>query len=141
MDVTEMNFMEKMETDILNDNDTITPYDHLLKANLKSLRLDHCNIEEKRSIRKLCLEYCDIFYCEQIPLTFSNQITHKINLTDESPIFTKTYRYPEIHRSEVKSQINKMLEQGIIQDSISPWSSPIWIVPKKLDASGKKNGA
>lgn len=31
-----------------------------------------------------------------------------------------------------------MLADGIIQHSISPWTSPIWIVPKKSDASGKK---
>ena len=33
--------------------------------------------------------------------------------------------------------MNKMLDDGIIQPSISPWSSPVWIVPKKLDASNK----
>ena len=31
-----------------------------------------------------------------------------------------------------------MLDQGIIQHSTSPFTSPIWIVPKKLDASGKQ---
>lgn len=25
-----------------------------------------------------------------------------------------------------------------IEPSLSPWSSPIWVVPKKLDASGER---
>jgi hypothetical protein len=31
-----------------------------------------------------------------------------------------------------------MLNDGIIRHSVSPWSSPIWIVSKKPDASGEK---
>lgn len=46
-------------------------------------------------------------------------------------------RYPYVHRQEVRDQIEKMLEQNIIRPSDSAWSSPIWIVPKKADASGK----
>lgn len=136
LNINELNFIEKMEVD--------DPYelnkcqDNVLKANLKNLRLEHCNLEERKAIRDLCIEFRDIFYCDKIPLTFTNQIQHKIKVSDDSPIFTKTYRYPEIHKTEVKSQIEKMYDQGIIQDSVSPWSSPIWVVPKKLDASGKR---
>lgn len=129
-----VNFIEKMEI----DNEISANQDNLLKENLKNLRLDHCNKEENNSIRKLCFEYRDIFYCENIPLSFTNKITHKIRLKDDTPIFTKSYRFPEVHRTEVKDQIAKMLDQDIIQLSTSPWSSPIWIVPKKLDASGHK---
>lgn len=109
-----------------------------IKQNLKNLRFSHCNKEEYNAIRNLCFQYRDIFYCEGTPLTFKNQIKRHINLTDETPLFTKTYRYPAVHKQEVNSQINKMLESGIIHNSNSPWSSPIWIVPKKLDASGIK---
>lgn len=31
-----------------------------------------------------------------------------------------------------------MLSQGIIEPTTSPWNSSLWVVPKKLDASGKK---
>lgn len=136
VDETENNFIEKMETDM--DIEINQPIDIKLKQNLKNLRLDHCNQEEYQAIRNLCHEYRDIFYCEGIPLTFTNQIKHKINLTNETPIFTKTYRYPEIHKKEVSTQMDQMLKNGIIQPSNSPWSSPIWIVPKKLDASGTR---
>lgn len=136
LNINELNFIGKMEVD--SDESFSQNQDNILKSNLRNLRLDHCNLEEKQAIRDLCLEYRDIFYCDKIPLTFTSEIQHKINLTDETPIFTKTYRYPEIHKQEVKDQVEKMLQQGIIQNSISPWSSPIWIVPKKADASGKK---
>ena len=108
-----MNFVQKIETDqILSKNQH-----DILKSNLKNIRLDHCNLEEKDALRKLCFEYRDIFYSKEIPLTFTNEVRHKINLSNESPILTKTYRYPEIHKSEVKTQIQQMLDQGIIQNS------------------------
>lgn len=31
-----------------------------------------------------------------------------------------------------------MLDSDIIQHSTSPWNNPIWIVRKKMDASGRK---
>lgn len=65
-------------------------------------------------------------------------MNHQIHTKNDIPVYTKNYRYPYIHKQEVQEQISKMLEQGIIRPSYSPWNSPIWIVPKKLDASGKQ---
>lgn len=112
--------------------------DNKLKANLKNLRLEHLNPEEKKAIHQLCLQYRDIFHCEDFPLTFTNEIKHGIRLKDEAPVYTKSYRYPQVLKQEVQQQVSKLLEQGIIRHSISPWNSPVWIVPKKEDASKKK---
>src|SRR3978361_1040115 len=48
------------------------------------------------------------------------------------------YRFPESLKPEVNRQINKMLNEKIIRPSVSPYNSPLWIVPKKTDASGEK---
>lgn len=84
--------------------------DHMFKA--KNININQCNKEEKEVIRNL--KFRDIFYHEDIALSFTHEITHKINLTYETPIYTKSYRFLEIHEADVKSQINKMLQQSII---------------------------
>lgn len=109
----------------------------ILKENLKNINIDHLNIEESTKLQELCYDYRDIFYHPDIPLSFTNVTQHKIRTKNEIPIFTKTYRYPHVHRTEVQNQINKMLYDDIIEPSESPYNFPIWVVPKKADLSGK----
>lgn len=120
------------------NNLNVKPFNKKPNLDLSKLRLNHLNEEERTVIIDICTEYADIFYNESDPLTFTNQIKHFIRTSDEIPVYSKTYRYPQIHKEEVHKQINKMLDQNLIQPSHSPWSSPIWVVPKKLDATGKQ---
>ncbi|XP_055384195.1 metacaspase-2-like [Condylostylus longicornis] len=57
---------------------------------------------------------------------------------DSIPIKTKINRYPYIHKAEIQKQIEEMLGNKIIQPSPSPHNSPVWVVSKKLDASGNR---
>lgn len=132
-----------MSFDAIPQNDFLIPNfnnieHHKTKFDFSKVRLSHCNIEEKNTISKLLKSYSDIFHFGDNPLTFTNAIKHNIKLKNDTPIYTKTYRYPYIHKEEVQRQISEMLEQGIIRHSQSAFSAPIWIVPKKLDASGKR---
>jgi len=52
-------------------------------------------------------------------------------------IHLRSYRLPKTHKEEVMRQTGKMLDDGIIQHSSSPWNFPLLVVPKKLDSSGK----
>ncbi len=38
----------------------------------------------------------------------------------------------------INKEVQKLLNQGIITHSESPYCSPVWIVPKKTDASGER---
>ncbi|XP_058816748.1 uncharacterized protein LOC131680031 [Topomyia yanbarensis] len=61
-----------------------------------------------------------------------------MNTTDDIPVHQKVYPYPAAYADEVKKQISKLLEDGIIRPSRSAWTAPVWVVPKKPDASGEK---
>lgn len=104
----------------------------------QQLRMEHLNSEERSELSRVLGKFQDVFHKENETLTFTSAIHHEINTRDELPIYTKSYRYPFCHKEEVQRQIMQMLEQGIIRHSNSPWSSPVWVVPKKLDASGHK---
>uniref|UniRef100_A0A0A9YJ44 RNA-directed DNA polymerase n=1 Tax=Lygus hesperus TaxID=30085 RepID=A0A0A9YJ44_LYGHE len=127
--------------DELTDNiDSLNNYydeDAKFDFDISKLRMNHMNEEEKALITNLILKYSDVFHNENQPLSFTNKVKHTIRTTDEIPVYARNYRFPEIYREEVDRQIEEMLEQGIVKHSDSPWNAPIWIVPKKADASGK----
>ena len=102
------------------------------------LRIEHLNSEERESLLKIISRNSNVFYLEGTDLSFTNLIKHRIETRDELPVHAKSYRYPYCHKQEVQRQISEMLSQGIIRPSTSPWCSPIWIVPKKADASGRQ---
>ena len=87
---------------------------------------------------QLIKENEDRFHLAGEILEGTDSIQQRIHTTDDIPINTRQYRYPPVHKDEINQQINELLETGVIESSSSPYSSPIWIVPKKPDSTGKK---
>lgn len=102
------------------------------------LRTSHMNEEEKLKIISLVQQFPEIIKRENDPLSSTNLLKHTINTKDDLPVYTKNYRYPQIYREDIEFEIDKLLKNKIIQHSNSPYNSPIWVVPKKPDASGKR---
>lgn len=65
----------------------------LVKSHSK-LKLNYMNDEERGIICSLCYEYRIIFYGENIPLSFTNEVKHCIRTTNEEPVLIRTYRLP-----------------------------------------------
>jgi len=120
----------------LSKNPEIAEIHHNKKQS--KFRLEHLNEEEKFELQKILNRFNELFHADSKKLTFTSSIKHKINTKHEEPIFSKLYRYPQVHKIEVNKQIKEMLEQGIIRNSESPYCAPLWVVPKKLDSSGKQ---
>lgn len=105
---------------------------------IKSLHFEGLNTEERNSIVRIISKYPYQFYLPGDKLIGTNVIKHKIITTDEVPINTRQYRYPQVHKEEIQRQIKEMLEGGIIESSNSPYNSPVWIVSKKPSSTGEK---
>lgn len=139
IDDVDLNCNERMEVTPLINFDTIQPPNFKNKINISELiRTDHLNTEEKQAVLKLCKQYYDIFYNENSDLTFTNAVKHEVRTKDDSPIYVRSFRHPHFMKEEINNQIQNLLKNNIIRPSISPYSAPVWIVPKKADASGKK---
>ncbi|KAL4103252.1 hypothetical protein QTP88_018629 [Uroleucon formosanum] len=119
-------------------NENLINYPERIKQLKKELRTEHLNSEERDSIERVCIDFMDIFHLEGDKLTHTTSIEHEIKTPEgEPPIYQRQYRLPHRQRDEITRQIKQMKSDGIIEPSNSPWNSPILLVPKKMDVSGK----
>jgi transposase InsO family protein len=106
---------------------------------LEALTLDHLNPEEKRVMTETCKDYQDIFYLPGDRLSCAATVKHSINVVPgTSPVHTRPYRLPEAQKAEIENQVDKLLKEGIISESSSPWNSPLLIVPKRTEDNEEK---
>ncbi len=81
-------------------------------------------------LRKLLEEYSDVFSLDDSELGCTNLVQHVIDTGDHPPIKQQPYRTPVLYREKI-AKFADMEEQGVIHPSVSPWASPIVLVPKK----------
>ena len=84
--------------------------------------------EQRKEVETLMKQYPDVL--SSLPGR-TDQIQHDIKLLTSEPIRTKGYSIPYKTRSVMETEIQDMLDLGVIEPSISPYSSPIVLVPKK----------
>ena len=92
--------------------------------NSPSLELPDCPVPALRSVG---VEYQDLF-CTIPEVT--KEAYHFIPTTG-NPVRVPPRRIPAHYREEVDRQIHMMLEQGVVEESSSPWRAPAVFVPKK----------
>lgn len=102
------------------------------------IQLDHLNKEEHKEVMKILKRYENLLFKEGDQLTNVTEVQHEVRTITDQQVNSKLYRYPPQHEEEVRRQVKEMEEQGIIRKSRSKYSSPLIVIPKKMDNSGKK---
>ena len=89
--------------------------------------------QEKGNFDKLCLEFQDVFSKSSEDIGNTPLITMDINTGENPPICQKPYNLALKHVEWVQKELEILEKAGIIVRSMSPWASPIVIVPKKTE--------
>ena len=87
--------------------------------------------ETKERFVKLKEKYPEFFSLNSQDIGRTNLVTMHVDKGDSPPICQKPYTLPLKHYSWVQQEIETLECGGVIRKSISPWASPIVMVPKK----------
>ena len=80
---------------------------------------------------ELCEKYPTIFSKGNEDIGRTQLITMDIDTGDSPPVSSRPYTLALKHHQWVQSEIETLERAGVITKSMSPWASPIVVVPKK----------
>ena len=87
--------------------------------------------EHKNAFKELCHEFKDIFSVDSGDIGITPLVEMEIDTGDSPPITQKPYTLPLKHAEWVQKELEILEKAGVIVRSVSPWASPIVVVPKR----------
>ncbi len=76
--------------------------------------------EKAKQVKKLLIEYADIFSKGPDDLGRTELVKHHIQTTDGPPIRQRPWRLPHVLREEASRAMEEMKQHGVIEPSCSP---------------------
>ncbi len=107
---------------------------HKLPEHLKPLMLDlseDITIREREELAAAIYEYQDVFSSGPDDMGCTDLITHSIDTGEHRPIRLPPRRLPITKQDVEKTEVQKMLDKGVIEPCQSSWASPVVLVTKK----------
>ena len=79
----------------------------------------------------MCTEFNDIFLADSSDIGKTPLLEVEIDTGDNLPITQKPYTLPLKHTTWVQRELEILEKASVIVRSVSPWASPIVVVPKR----------
>ena len=89
--------------------------------------------EDRSNFKELCNNYTDIFSRSSEDIGHTPLLKMDIDTGDSPPVCQRPYSLPLKHVEWVTKELEILEKAGVISRSVSPWASPIVIVPKKSE--------
>lgn len=113
----------------INFNEHIRPQDF-------NIMVTNLNLEQKTEINELIEEYKHIFAKDKYDVGTVKDYEARIDLIIDKYCCKRPYRCTIEDKKEIESQVSKLLEKKLIEESYSPFAAPVTLAFKKEE--GKK---
>ena len=99
----------------------------------RKVELQHVDITEaqQNAFKDLCMEFSNIFSTDSSDIRKTPLLEVEIDTGDSLSITQKSYTLPLKHITWVQRELEILEKAGVIVRSVSPWASPIVVVPKR----------
>ena len=102
-----------------------------LEKLMQAIKICHHLSDHEAKLIRACVEHAaDVFAVEK-EMGKVSDVSHQIDTGTSPPVRQAPRRTPFSLRLEITQMINEMLETHVIQESNSPWASPVVLVRKK----------
>ncbi|CAL9686088.1 unnamed protein product [Knipowitschia caucasica] len=89
------------------------------------------NERQRAELQELLSRFSNVFSTPDVNTGKCSLIQHHICTGDNPPIKQRAYRTCPEKRAEIERQVGQLLADGLVEESFSPWASPVVLVKKK----------
>lgn len=117
----------------LFNNRMISSLDNEQNVNLNNLiqtkvnQVTQCSDNERQQLQSILKTHATVFIPQ--PGTIKD-FQYKFQVKEHTPFCVRPYPIPALFKDQVKLEIQKMLQDGVIEPAISPYNNPLHIVRK-----------
>ncbi|XP_037773064.1 uncharacterized protein LOC119568596 [Penaeus monodon] len=92
--------------------------------------LGHLEEPQRHKLTELLCRYKGLFDGGEEAVGLLPGIKHQIDTGEAKPVCIRQWRLPHSTRQVIREQCDSMLRTGVIEESTSPWMSPVVLVKK-----------
>lgn len=104
---------------------------HIVKDLIEKNLSPDLNIEERNELLSIIENNIDLFHLDGDVLSCTTKYKHSTpTFSNIEPVYIKPHRIPQTQKKIVDEEVERILREGIMQHSTSPWNFPLLLVSK-----------